>query len=151
MGRGKGLPAVSVDQHIALGQIADGRIDAHHGAAFEQRAPARCWLLCLRARERKGRAGEAAGQKRGRAGAQQVSPRHVQSRCALRERSGRQLAAVARPFGDEYLTLATAASDQRRRELGAIACHVQPATGSGDRIDDDRNARRCQGVRSTLV
>ena len=59
-------------------------------------------------------------------------------RCALRECSGSQLAAVARPFGDEYLALVAAASDQRRRELGAIACHVQPATGTGDRIDDDR-------------
>jgi hypothetical protein len=27
---------------------------------------------------------------------------------------------------------------------------VQPATGTGNRIDDDRDARRCQSVRSTL-
>jgi hypothetical protein len=27
---------------------------------------------------------------------------------------------------------------------------VQPATGTGIRIDDDRDARQCHGVRSTL-
>ena len=42
----------------------------------------------------------------------------------LRERSGSQLARVAGPFGDEDLGVEAAASDQRRRELGAIARHV---------------------------
>ena len=58
-----------------------------------------------------------------------AAPRDDERR-ALPERSGGQLAAVARPFGHEYLALVAAASDQRRRELGAIARHVQPATGT---------------------
>ena len=65
------------------------------------------------------------------------------------ERSGGQLAAVARPFCHEYLALVATTSDQRRRELGAIA----RAAGHrcGDWIDDDRYTRRCQGVRSPLT